>query len=92
MKSEPRIDFTPWFNKQREAAQLEIKQAFRDVLDLFSENPTHEALRSHPLSGKYAGFISIDVTDDWRALYRKERESIIFVDLGTHDELYGENS
>jgi addiction module RelE/StbE family toxin len=47
------------------------------------------ALRNHPLSGKYEGFRSIDVTEDWRALYRKEPERIIFVDIGTHTQLYG---
>jgi proteic killer suppression protein len=92
MKNEPHIDFTPLFNKQREAAPIEIKQAFRDALELFVANPTHEALRNHPLTGKYAGFRSIDVTDEWRALYRTEPERIIFVELGTHDDLYGRNS
>jgi addiction module RelE/StbE family toxin len=76
-------------SKQRKAAPLEIKQAFRDILDLFSENPNHPALRNHTLTGKYAGFRSIDVTDDWRALYREELERIIFAELGTHEELYG---
>ena len=89
MKNKPRIEFTPLFNKQRKASPLEIKQAFRDALDLFAENPTHAALRNHPLTGKYAGFRSIDVTDDWRALYRTEPERIIFVEIGTHDQLYG---
>jgi addiction module RelE/StbE family toxin len=41
------------------------------------------------LTGKYAGFRSIDVTEDWRALYREEKERIMFADLGTHEELYG---
>jgi mRNA-degrading endonuclease YafQ of YafQ-DinJ toxin-antitoxin module len=41
------------------------------------------------LTGKYAGFCSIDVTEDWRALYREEKERIMFADLGTHEELYG---
>jgi addiction module RelE/StbE family toxin len=89
MKNAPRIEFTPLFNKQRKAAPLEIKQAFRDALDLFAENPNHPALRNHPLTGKYAGFRSIDVTADWRALYREEKERIMFADLGTHEELYG---
>jgi addiction module RelE/StbE family toxin len=92
MKNKRRIEFTPFFNKQRKAAPVEIKQAFRDALELFAEHPTHEALRNHPLTGKYAGFQSIDVTDDWRALYRKERARIIFVELGTHDDLYGRES
>jgi addiction module RelE/StbE family toxin len=66
----------------------EIKIAFREALDLFAENPTHPALRNHPLTGKYAGFQSIDVAEDWRALYREEPELIKFVALGTHEQLY----
>jgi addiction module RelE/StbE family toxin len=89
VKNAPRTEFTPLFNKQRKAAPLEIKQAFRDALDLFDENPIHEALRDHPLTGRYAGLRSIDVTEDWRALYRIEHERIIFVELGTHEQLYG---
>jgi addiction module RelE/StbE family toxin len=89
MKKTPRIEFAPLFTKQRKAAPIEIKQAFRYALDLFSEDPNHPALRNHFLTGKYAGFRSIDVTEDWRALYRREPERIIFVELGTHEELYG---
>jgi addiction module RelE/StbE family toxin len=88
MKNTPRIEFTPLFTKQRKAAPLEIKEAFREALELFLENPTHAALRNHPLSGKYAGFRSIDVTEDWRAIYREEHERIKFVVLGTHEQLY----
>lgn len=84
-----RIEFSPIFIKRLASAPGEIKRAFREALELFSENPSHAALRSHLLTKKYAGIRSIDVTDDWRALYRKERERIIFVDLGTHDHLYG---
>jgi addiction module RelE/StbE family toxin len=77
------------FDKQRKAAPVEIKQALYDALDLFSENPTHPSLRNHPLTGKYAGFRSINVTDDWRAVYREREDSIKFVALGSHQKLYG---
>jgi len=50
MKNEPRIEFAPLFTKQRKAAPLEIKQAFRDALDLFYENPNHAAVPGEPLS------------------------------------------
>jgi len=89
MRNEPRIEFAPLFNRQRKEAPLEIEEAFLATLELFLENPNHEALRDHPLTGRYAGFRSVDVTEDWRALYRKERERIVFAYLGTHDELYG---
>jgi addiction module RelE/StbE family toxin len=89
MKKTQRIDFSPLFNKQRKAAPLEIKQALRDALDLFSEDPTHPSLRNHSLTGEYAGFRSIDVTEDWRAVYREEPERFLFMELGTHSQLYG---
>lgn len=84
-----RVDFTNLFNKRRREAPLKIKIAFREALELFLEDPNHIALRNHILTGKYAGIHSIDVTDDWRAIYREEAERIIFVELGTHEELYG---
>ncbi len=86
---EKRIEFSPIFIKRLTQAPTEIKIAFREALELFLENPNHTALRNHPLTESYAGIHSIDVTGDWRALYREERERIIFVELGTHNQLYG---
>ena len=90
MKIRKRVEFAPLFTRQRKTAPLAIKQAFRDALELFAEDPNHPALRNHTLTGKYQDFRSIDVTGDWRALYRKEPERIIFAALGTHETLYGE--
>jgi len=89
MKNDPRIEFTPRFTTRRKAAPVAIKEAFRETLELFLEDFNHPSLRNHPLTGIYHGFRSIDVTPDWRALYREEPERIIFVDLGTHEQLYG---
>jgi addiction module RelE/StbE family toxin len=92
VKTHRHIDFTNLFNAQRKEAPLAIKIAFREALEIFLEDPTTEILRNHALDElgkKYFGIWSIDVTDDWRALYRKEGDRIIFVDLGTHDQLYG---
>lgn len=96
MKDEvtPLINYTSLFNKQRKAAPLEIKIAFRETLELFLDNPLHPQLRNHSLKEEYSGYNSIDVTDNWRALF-KVRESetqtiITFHILGTHEELYGE--
>ena len=86
-----RVEFTDLFNKQRKEASLDIKIAFRESLEIFLENPQNETLRNHSLAklGKrYFGIWSIDVTPDWRALYRKEQDRIIFIELGTHNKLY----
>jgi addiction module RelE/StbE family toxin len=90
--NEPDIEFSTLFTKQRSAAPLEIKEAFRETLALYLYDPHHAALRNHALQGKFAGYRSIDVTDDWRAVFREEqageRNVIKFYQIGTHTDLY----
>lgn len=85
------VDFANRFKKQEKGAPLEIRTALRDALEIFRDDPQNKALRNHSLNklGKrYHGLWSIDITEDWRALYRKEEGWIIFIALGTHDKLY----
>ena len=94
MKNEnlPQINFTTRFNKHRKSASFEIKIAFREALELFIDNPNNSHLRNHALKEKYAGYRSINVTDDYRALFkiRKSKLKIVitFHILGTHAQLY----
>jgi addiction module RelE/StbE family toxin len=83
-----RIEFSPIFKKKLKRVNVETKTAFREALELFLEDTHGEKLRNHTLRGKYAGVHSIDVTEDFRALYREDSERIVFVELGTHNELY----
>jgi mRNA-degrading endonuclease YafQ of YafQ-DinJ toxin-antitoxin module len=51
------------------------------------------ALRNHPLKEQFAGYRSIDVTGDYRAIFREAQAGptrvIIFSYFGTHKQLYG---
>lgn len=88
----PPVEFSSQFNAQRKAAPLEIKVAFREVLEIFLVDPQNDALGNHSLDTlgkKFFGVWSIDVTGDWRALYRIKGNKIIFTSLGTHDQFYG---
>jgi mRNA-degrading endonuclease YafQ of YafQ-DinJ toxin-antitoxin module len=89
----PRIEFTSFFNTQRRKLPLPIKIAFRETLDILLENPHHEVLRRHFLKEKYAGHQSIDITPDYRAIFKETRFEtqvvIKFHIIGTHEELYG---
>ena len=86
------IDFHKRFNEYLEKAPLEIKISFREILEVFLANPTNPILRNHPLKEQYAGYRSIDITDDWRALFKiretKFQTVITFHILGTHTQLY----
>ncbi|MGH7203331.1 MAG: type II toxin-antitoxin system RelE/ParE family toxin [Candidatus Levyibacteriota bacterium] len=87
-----RIEFSNRFNKDRKAASHKVKVALREALDIFYEDPVSKTLRNHSLAqlGKrYHGLWSINVTDDYRAIYRKEGTTIVFIMLRTHEQLYG---
>ena len=88
-----RIEFSSSFNKQLKAAPREIKVAFLETLQLFREEPDHALLRNHTLKEKFTGHRSIDITEDWRAVFKESlsgaRKVVTFHLLGTHKELYG---
>lgn len=67
-----------------------IQKTVDDKLFLFSKDPFAESLRNHFLMGKYKGYRSINITGDYRAVYKEmSKNKVIFVKLGTHSELYG---
>lgn len=92
-ESAPRIKYTTLFNKQLKQAPLEIKIAFKETRELFFDDPKSPHLRNHALRKQFAGYRSIDVTDDWRALFKirksKTETIITFHIFGTHIQLYG---
>jgi addiction module RelE/StbE family toxin len=90
MNSQKEIDYSDTFHKQLKKAPLEIKIAFRKRLELFLLDQSDSQLRNHILAGKYKGLRSINITGDWRALFREEKENgdVVFVLLGTHSQLY----
>jgi addiction module RelE/StbE family toxin len=88
-----RIEFSELFKKRLKTVPGHIVSAFAETIHLFRENPNHPSLRNHPLTEKYAGYRSIDVTEDWRAVFREtesnKQKIIKFQTIGTHEYLYG---
>ena len=84
------LRFAHRFQKQYKKLPRPIQDKFTERLELFVADPTHPVLRVHPLQGAHAGYWSMNVTGDVRALYRHDGEDIIlFALIGTHSELYG---
>ncbi len=78
------------FKKQYQKLPLKLQQQFDDRLRLFVVDPIDVRLRLHPLSGKFAGYWSMNVSGDLRALFYREGEDVvIFALIGTHSQLYG---
>ncbi len=86
----PRIDFSPRFIKSLRKAPRKIQIAFRNRLELFLIDKYHPILNNHSLMGKYKDYRSLNVSGDWRAIFREfENGKVIYFDfIGTHSKLY----
>jgi len=81
------------FAKQYEKAPKNIRWAFDQRIVIFRQDPFHPFLHNHALTGVYKGYRSINITGDWRALYKEvllddNKVIIEFHLLGTHSQLY----
>ncbi|OGC55335.1 hypothetical protein A2797_00880 [candidate division WWE3 bacterium RIFCSPHIGHO2_01_FULL_48_15] len=84
------IQYLPIFKKQYRKLPERFQKQFDERLRLFIADPTNPQLRVHPLKGKFAGYWSMNISGDMRALYLKQgEEMILFALIGTHSELYG---
>lgn len=80
------------FRRQYQKADKKIKAAFSQTLEVFIEDPNHATLRNHALKEKFAGYRSIDITGDYRAVFKEikagKQRMITFYMIGTHKDLY----
>jgi len=84
------IQFTATFKKQYKKLPPPFQKQFDERLTLFMFDATDPRLRVHPLKGTFAGYWSMNVNGDIRALYRNDGDNIvIFALIGTHSQLYG---
>lgn len=84
------LQFTATFKKQYKKLPTPFQTQFDERLRLFLTDATDARLRVHPLKGTFAGYWSMNINGDIRALYRRMGdELVIFALIGTHSQLYG---
>jgi len=84
-----KVVFSRTFVKQLKKAPPKIRTAFRRRLEIFLDDPFHPVLHNHALTGRLKGYRSINVTGDWRAIFRVLDDGSVYFDtLGTHSQLY----
>lgn len=86
------IRYDPDFIKRLKKVNVRIRKSFKQKILIFSINPQDPQLNNHPLKEQWEGYRSIDITNDYRAIYAQKLEAeqtiAYFVALGTHEELY----
>lgn len=90
------VVYDPAFLEKLKKVNVRIRKRVNEKMLLFSENPNDPLLDNHALQREYQGYMSIDVTSDYRAVYKEAQigDDIVayFITLGTHKELYGESA
>lgn len=77
------------FRKQYKKLGIALKKNAQASVHLLAQDEFHATLNNHKLQGKYEGCRSIDITGDWRVVYKKYAEGVfLLVAVGTHSELY----
>lgn len=67
----------------------ERRRRFWRRVELFLSSPFSPQLRTHKLSGKLEGQWAFSVDDDCRVVFEFiEKDKILFIDIGSHDEVY----
>ncbi|OGH39088.1 MAG: hypothetical protein A3B44_03250 [Candidatus Levybacteria bacterium RIFCSPLOWO2_01_FULL_38_21] len=85
MKIRVHKKFIKGYNKLTTSQQ----KKFKERRNLFIGDEFNPILNNHALTGKYQGFRSINISGDLRAIFRRERDSVLFVALDKHSNLYG---
>lgn len=85
-----KVEFSKKFVKSLKKAPPKIQVAFRNRLEIFISDKFNPILNNHSLLGKYTGYRSINITGDWRAIFKEYGDGKVayFVILDTHSNLY----
>jgi addiction module RelE/StbE family toxin len=78
------------FEKQYAKLPKEVQVKARERVHLLVTDNTHPLLNDHKLNPPYDGCRSINITGDYRLVYKKLDENTYYLRaIGTHHQLYG---
>ena len=74
--------------KQRIGSNEKLKKQFKARLALFMASELGYPLHDHPLTGKLAGKRAFSIGGDMRVIYVELEDAIVFLDVGSHNQVY----
>ena len=83
------IDFHRKFLKKFKKLPMNVRARFVERKNIFIREPFHPLLNNHSVNRAYPGCRSMNVTGDYRAIFKETEQGVIFMKIGTHPELYG---
>ena len=65
-------------------------QALKTVMEkIRNQESLEEKYHDHPLKGEHQDLRDCHIEGDWLLLYRIDGDTVVFIRLGTHSELFG---
>jgi len=76
------------YKKRIKGNQL-LENKFKNKLEIFVNNPFDSRLKTHKLSGKLKDLWSFSIEYDQRVIfYFVDENKAVFIDIGSHDQVY----
>ncbi len=83
------IIFAKKFKKQYKVLPFALKERIEQKVKLFTRDSRDFSLHIHKLHSPYDGAFSMNITGDYRCIYKYvDKDCIILIAIGTHSELY----
>lgn len=83
-----RISLHRSFEKKFARLPKNVKKRFKERRDLFLENPSNPILNNHSVEKRFPGCRSINITGDYRAIFKTQETTVIFINIGSHSDFY----
>jgi len=76
------------FEKQIKKLPSKIQATYKIRRDVFLEDPFHPLLDNHSVDRAFPGCRSINITGDYRVIFKAQDGIAHFLKIGSHSELY----
>lgn len=76
------------FQKDFKKLPSKTRSRFYDRLSPFLQNKSAPILNNHSVEKAFPGCRSTNVTGGYRAIFKEEGDTVIFITIGSHSDLY----
>ena len=74
--------------KKRIQPNKNLDKRLESRIELFMNDPNNPILGDHRLTGDKKQYRAFSITGDYRVVYKKFDDTVIFYDVGTHPQVY----
>ena len=82
------IEFRKKFEKEYKKLPKKLQEQFAEKLEMLKEDMFNRTLNIHSLAGDKKGLKSMNVSGDYRAWFKRDKDLITFYSIGNHSTLY----